>query len=407
MKRRIILLCIASLWMGWTNGQNSGVAINPDNADPHPSAILDINAPNQGLLIPRMGTAERLAIITPALSLMVFDTDEKAFRYFDGTAWSALGSGQGAFLPLTGGLMTGSIQFDDPVKNILGGVNHQALVQFNQYGKNDITLSSDNGDYAKGALYIGDDLVQLYGGTGITADVWANNKQILISAPPGPASTNSSGAAFTIIRGQDVNQSVLFADPFHLGLIDHSNLSFMPSNGLLIGNNQQAMIASTTIPGPGTLVSSQNSQVQAGVFNTVVLGGRNITAKTSHTAYVEQLAISPSGGQPVEGLLRADGISTDRSWTLPDKDGNLALAEDNPWQQQGIAVFIKEGKVGIGTETPDAALDVQSTTSGILPPRMTTVQRDAMDHPQPGHIIFNITINKHQGFDGSAWHDLY
>jgi uncharacterized protein (TIGR02145 family) len=51
--------------------------------------------------------------------------------------------------------------------------------------------------------------------------------------------------------------------------------------------------------------------------------------------------------------------------------------------------------VGIGTTTPAASaqLDVSSTTKGLLPPRMTTTQRDAIASPAAGLIIFNTTTN--------------
>ena len=47
-------------------------------------------------------------------------------------------------------------------------------------------------------------------------------------------------------------------------------------------------------------------------------------------------------------------------------------------------------QVGINIETPDAsaALDITSTTGGLLVPRMTAVQRDAITSPAQGLIIF-------------------
>jgi uncharacterized protein (TIGR02145 family) len=47
-------------------------------------------------------------------------------------------------------------------------------------------------------------------------------------------------------------------------------------------------------------------------------------------------------------------------------------------------------QVGIGTTTPDAssALDITSTTKGLLIPRMTAAQRDAITTPSQGLIIF-------------------
>ncbi|NAS32135.1 hypothetical protein GTQ40_14205 [Flavobacteriaceae bacterium R38] len=50
-------------------------------------------------------------------------------------------------------------------------------------------------------------------------------------------------------------------------------------------------------------------------------------------------------------------------------------------------------QVGIGNTNPQATLDVTSTTSGVLFPRMTTIQRDAIITPATGMLIFNSDTN--------------
>lgn len=52
-------------------------------------------------------------------------------------------------------------------------------------------------------------------------------------------------------------------------------------------------------------------------------------------------------------------------------------------------------QIGIGTTTPNtnAALDVVSTTQGMLFPRMTTAQRNAISSPAQGLTIFNTDLN--------------
>lgn len=54
-----------------------------------------------------------------------------------------------------------------------------------------------------------------------------------------------------------------------------------------------------------------------------------------------------------------------------------------------------------------AAFEVKSTTKGLMPPRMTTTQRNAIVSPDAGLIIYNTTTNKHQGYNGSIWNDFY
>lgn len=59
---------------------------------PAPSALLDVNAADKGILVPRMTTTQRVAIASPANSLLVFDTDVSCFFYWDAvdTQWKAL-----------------------------------------------------------------------------------------------------------------------------------------------------------------------------------------------------------------------------------------------------------------------------------------------------------------------------
>jgi len=56
---------------------------------PNASSILDITSTTQGMLAPRMTTAQRTAIASPADGLLVFDTTDKAFYFYNtlGTSW--------------------------------------------------------------------------------------------------------------------------------------------------------------------------------------------------------------------------------------------------------------------------------------------------------------------------------
>src|SRR5262245_10374691 len=75
-----------------SDAHSQGMGINPSGNPPNSSAGLDIDFTNKGLLIPRLSTSQRTAITSPANGLLVYDTDIKAFFYFEGTQWTQIGT---------------------------------------------------------------------------------------------------------------------------------------------------------------------------------------------------------------------------------------------------------------------------------------------------------------------------
>ncbi len=69
--------------------QNVGIGISTPDA----SAILDLTATNKGMLVPRLTTAQRVAIVSPATGLLVYDTDFSQFWFYDGTVWNPIAAG--------------------------------------------------------------------------------------------------------------------------------------------------------------------------------------------------------------------------------------------------------------------------------------------------------------------------
>src|SRR6185436_4536488 len=74
--------------------QSGGVSINATNTPAHPSAMLDVSstaAPYTGMLIPRMTTANRNSIVSPATGLQIYNTDCGINEYYTGTCWISFG----------------------------------------------------------------------------------------------------------------------------------------------------------------------------------------------------------------------------------------------------------------------------------------------------------------------------
>jgi len=94
------------------------VAINGTGAAPAPSAMLDIASTTTGLLIPRMTSAQRIAIAAPATGLKVYDTTTGTFWYFNGVVWVEELSGTNGWM-LAGNTLAGT--------EWMGSVNNQPV----------------------------------------------------------------------------------------------------------------------------------------------------------------------------------------------------------------------------------------------------------------------------------------
>ena len=79
---KTFLFSIIVLFISHVNAQ-VGIGTN----SPDSSAILDVSSTQRVLLFPRMTTAQRTSITSPAAGLHVFDTNTNSAWFFDGTYW--------------------------------------------------------------------------------------------------------------------------------------------------------------------------------------------------------------------------------------------------------------------------------------------------------------------------------
>jgi hypothetical protein len=86
MRTVVIAFGLACL-MGSLLAQRVGIG----TSTPDPSARLDVWDNQRGILIPRLTTAQRNAITTPARSLLIYNTDCDEYQYYiPGTGWVSL-----------------------------------------------------------------------------------------------------------------------------------------------------------------------------------------------------------------------------------------------------------------------------------------------------------------------------
>ncbi len=93
--------------------------------DPDASAVLELLTATKGFLKPRMTTAERDAIASPATGLEVFDTDLGSPMFFAGAEWRAVSDKTLVILDASAGTLGGAA---DPVLEVLGA--QSAVMKF-------------------------------------------------------------------------------------------------------------------------------------------------------------------------------------------------------------------------------------------------------------------------------------
>jgi hypothetical protein len=88
---------------------------------------------------------------------------------------------------------------------------------------------------------------------------------------------------------------------------------------------------------------------------------------------------------------------------------NNALFIDiiNPYNNNFVRFQSCKLLVGDSSIDASAKMQIDSTTNGFLPPRMTTTQKNAIASPAAGLVLYDSTTNKLCCYNGSTWNDLF
>jgi len=130
---------------------------------------------------------------------------------------------------------------------------------------------------------------------------------------------------------------------------------------------------------------------------------------TSTTGY--SLVVQNSGATDATGIRLTSG-GTDNGYFITaynsvSKYASLQAGDNTAYRS--IVLNALGGNVGIGTNSVNASarFQVDSTTQGVLPPRMTTTQKVAIASPAAGLIVYDTTSNKLCCYNGTTWNDLF
>jgi len=217
------------------------------------------------------------------------------------------------------------------------------------------------------------------------------------------------------------------------------------SGAILVNNNSNTLVVSVPSGGYVDVVLLSNS-IAAGSWDRHDLAPANVSWSTNTFDYPGSItsatwngnavainrggtgastaggALTNLGAVPTTRTITINGttldLSADRSWTIGGMAiggsitsataGSVLFAGTSGVLQQNNANFFWDdtnNRLGIGTNTINASAKVQidSTTSGFLQPRLTTTQRDAIVSPANGLQVYNTTNNNNDFYNGIGW----
>ena len=162
-----------------------------------------------------------------------------------------------------------------------------------------------------------------------------------------------------------------------------------------VGNYLDLTNSSISLSGPWTVVSIDRSN------RKLIFGDMSTDV---HHLSVYDLVIK--GAKPFENNYgNSNGgnvylVGGTPSTTPAGNYGNVILAHDSTAARGNVLI-------GTSTNVPSAVVNVNSTTQGFLPPRMTNAQMLAIATPSEGLVVYDLTNRKLCCYDGATWQPLF
>jgi hypothetical protein len=176
--------------------------------------------------------------------------------------------------------------------------------------------------------------------------------------------------------------------------VGHTSLRFTTTGGDNTALGFDAGLTNTT-GNNNTFLGHQSDAASNNLTNATAIGKGAIVA-ASNTIQLGNNAVTN---------VKTSGAITAAGYKTPTGTSSQYLMADGS-VSTGIAssTFTNKVIVGSATETSSSAiLEVNSTSKGFLPPRMTNLERNAISNPVEGLMIWNTTENEINVFNGSLW----
>lgn len=296
------------------------------NTNPDASSALDIKSTTQGLLAPRMTSAQRLLITTPANSLLVYDTTLKSFYYYDlpSTTWVKINSSTNQRDNYK--LVKSAA---DLAPELAAGGGSKYLLQTNTLyeinGTITLTVPIDlNNAYVSG-LDANEDIITKATGPIFQGATGGSIRNVTLTGGAGAVAFSITGGSYLLVQNTNITNLSSVGTISNVGLYFGSILQFIGNTTGITYNNITTLLLSTqawlgnnggtyeTFTGTFGLIQKDSG------FSNVLAGktGMNTTGITSITGdAVLSEVVFYGGGTYVNGSSPYVGYNFNKDWTV-------------------------------------------------------------------------------------------
>ena len=278
---------------------NSTGDVGIGTSSPDASSILELSTTTKGFLPPRLTATQRDAISSPAEGLLVYNTGDDRFNFYNGSAWSEVGTVSTSFMHATRSSSQSSVASGDDI--VFNSVK----------ASSGVTLNTTTGVFTLEA-----------------------NKTYELEA--------SLYASYSSANGSMIYEWV-----------DSSNASLSGTVGVGLPQSSSTAASQQTVA-KAIITTTSSKQVKLRI--TIAGGTLGIASARSYARIVQIGTTELLVGVP----FVQDGNSQAKTAVLGTNDANDLAIETN---NSEIVRVTSTGDVGIGDTTPDAKLDVSSSGS--------------------------------------------
>ena len=375
------------------------------------SALLNVSSTTKGFLQPRMTGAQVEAISSPATGLQAYATNAGAgdvtaagWWGYDGANWvqGFSGGGGSSIYTADGTIGSGRIATltDDLTFQGVGAIDTKLAINNSNTGA--LTRTRWNNQLAVGTLgTTGTQLGSFYQGKSFILGF--NSQDLVISTATTDIDFVVDNASFT-------------SPTLKMKVSGHISIPNSTGKSLVVGTGTD---------------NTYRFQVHGGSY----VNGQTKIVGTGSTSATSSLKLEDSAGNRQlemfdSGLLALETqSSTGANLSFYSAGGGSLIATFQKTSSTGLLLNMRSSgttffytrdlytsfpfwggtwrgvKIGGANAAPDlsACLELDSTTKGFLPSRMTTVQMNAISSPATGLMVYDTTTNQWMGYNGTSW----